>query len=160
MNVEQQTAALIAERAAIVRRVISLDGVVAAALMARKGPEIIEQLRDLPEEICALPQSAPGSAIFSTICRKKCPFYLGFFIFSNPRQDARPCEWFGLFCVGFQRFGLFSGDWTRQGCDRALARHLLPRARLVEAARALRATKWAPLPNRPAAPAGGFNRLA
>ena len=37
-----------------------------------------------------------------------------------PRQGARPCEWFGLFCVGFQQFGLFSGDWARQGRDGAL----------------------------------------
>jgi hypothetical protein len=90
MNAEQQTAALIAERAAIVRRVISLDGVVAAALMARKRPEIIEQLRDLPEESCALPQSAPGSAIFSTVCRKKCPFYLGFLHFQQPATGRSP----------------------------------------------------------------------
>jgi hypothetical protein len=52
-----------------------------------------------------------------------------------------------------QRLGSIGTDWTRQGCDMALAGPRVPRAWLVEVARAARITASAPLPNRPAAPA-------
>jgi hypothetical protein len=55
MSVELQQ--LIAERAAIVLRVISLDNIVAAGLLARKRPEIIERLQT---EILALRARVPS----------------------------------------------------------------------------------------------------
>ena len=47
----------------------------------------------------------------------------------------------------FQPFVLASGDWTRQGRDMALAGGPLPQARLVAAARSLRATKRPSIPD-------------
>ena len=42
---QQQAAALIAERRGTVRRIISLDGVVVAALLGRKNPQVVEKLQ-------------------------------------------------------------------------------------------------------------------
>lgn len=54
---------------------------------------------------------------------------------SRPRQGSRVWCWLGLFCVGFQRFGLVNGEWTRQGRDMMLDR----RDRRVEAGACARA---------------------
>jgi hypothetical protein len=45
MNVEQQIAALVAERRGTVRRIISLESIAAAALLGRKRPQAIEKLK-------------------------------------------------------------------------------------------------------------------
>jgi hypothetical protein len=53
MNVDQQMAALIAERSATVQRLLSLRGVMHAGLLARKQPQKIEKLQTEVLALCA-----------------------------------------------------------------------------------------------------------